>query len=230
MMGNIKINLVRNVYSDPEDKIQLYFDTFKQTLTTLVSKYPWHEGMTLVLNKNTDNKYEISGNILIADESTYDNISDFFHEYKHDVESHIVTFIQKLYDKWCYGHAVNYNDFTLVQTIDLVYSHRRLFAETLGNGLVESINLNPSYERYFKEKLLSLLVVDEAYLECTKQLKDFKLEITSEYIRIIYLEDINETLAMMDRNIELVSNLLGSIKAKRHQLKYFVIFYIDEDD
>ena len=229
-MGNIKINLVRNISGDPEDKIQLYFDTFKQTLTTLVSKYPWHEGMTLVLNKNADNKYEISGNILITDENTYDDIYDFFHEYKHDVESHIVTFIKKLYDKWCYGHAVSYNDFILVQTIDLVYSHRRLFAETLGNGLVESINLNPSYERYFKEKLLSLLVVDEAYLECTKHLKDFKLEITSEYIRIIYLEDINETLAMMDRNIELVSNLLGNIKAKRHQLKYFVIFYIDEDD
>lgn len=229
-MGNIKINLVRNVSGDPEDKIQLYFDTLKQTLTTLVSKYPWYEGMTLVLNKNTDNKYEISGNILITDENTYDNISDFFHEYKHDVESHIVTFIQKLYYKWCYGHAVSYNDFILVQTIDLVYSHRRLFAETLGNGLVENINLNPSYARYFKEKLLSLLEVDKAYLECTKQLKDFKLEITSEYIRIIYLEDINGTLGTMDRNIELVSNLLESIKAKRHQLNYFVIFYIDEDD
>ena len=230
MMGNIKINLVRNISGDSESDILLYFDTFKQTLTTLVSKYPWCEGTTLVLNKNKDNKYEISGNILITDENVYDNIFDFFYNYKHGVESHIVSFIQKLYDKWCYCHDVEYIDFTLTQTINLTYSYRRLFAETLGNGLLENINLNPSYARYFKEKMLSLLVDDKAYLECTKQLKNFKLEITSEYIRIIYLENISETLAMMDRNIELVSNLLGSIKAKRHQLKYFVIFYIDEDD
>lgn len=229
-MGNIKINLVRNISGDSESDILLYFDTFKQTLTTLVSKYPWCESTTLVLNKNKDNKYEISGNILITDENVYDNIFDFFYNYKHGVESHIVSFIQKLYDKWCYYHDVKYIDFTLTQTIDLTYSYRRLFTETLGNGLLENINLNLSYARYFKEKMLSLLVDDKAYLECTKQLKDFKLGITSEYIRIIYSENISETLAMMDRNIELVSNLLESIKAKRYHFQRFVIFYIDEDD
>lgn len=78
--------------------------------------------------------------------------------------------------------------------------------------------------------MLSLLVDDKAYLECTKQLKNFKLEITYEYVRIIYSENIHETLAIMDRNIELVSNLLESIKAKRYQFQRFVIFYIDEDD
>nr|DAY37503.1 MAG TPA: hypothetical protein [Caudoviricetes sp.] len=224
MMGNIKINLVRDIHGNSEEETLLFFDTFKQTLTALVSQYPWHEGTTLVLNKMNDNKYKISGNILIKDPNTYDDIFDFFDQYEHGVESHIVSFIQILFNKWSSGKGVNSTSFTLTQPIKISYLYRKLFAEAFSNSSASYISLYSPYTRYFREKMLSLLVDEESYNQCLKVLSNFKLEFHSEYLEVYYTENINETLSIMDRNIQLIDNLLECIKDKCSQLKHSVIF------